>query len=205
MKRQRQNGNENNCSDKILTIPNVLSFIRLGLIPVIIWAYCVEQSPALTASLVVISGVTDVVDGFIARHFNMISNFGKGLDPVADKLTQIAILFCLVTRFPMILLPLIVIIIKEVVSGILRWVLIHKSHVVDGAVWHGKANTVILYTVMFIHIVWYNIEPWLSNLFILISTGMMILSFVLYSVYHVTQLRVISKKNKENKENKEKI
>lgn len=173
---------------KIITIPNVLSLFRLILIPFIIWAYCKKDSPMLTAILVVLSGLTDVVDGFIARHFNMISDVGKALDPIADKLTQIAMLFCLFTRFPLILLPLIIILVKESSSFVLRAIVIRKTRVVDGAVWHGKANTVILYAVMFLHIVWYGIPGQLSVVCILLSCLMMIISYVLYSIDGVRQL-----------------
>ena len=186
--------------NKIITIPNILSTVRLLMIPFMLWAYCVLESPAITAILVVLSGLTDVVDGFIARRFNMISDLGKALDPVADKLTQIAILFCLVTRFPLILLPLILIIVKEVSAGVLRAIILHKAKEVEGAVWHGKANTVILYTVMFIHIVWYNIPTVVSTVFILVSTAMMLLSFVLYSVYCIKRLAEISREAREGRE-----
>ena len=186
--------------NKIITIPNILSTVRLLMIPFMLWAYCVLDSPAITAILVVLSGLTDVVDGFIARRFNMISDLGKALDPVADKLTQIAILFCLVTRFPLILLPLVLIIIKEISSGVLRAIILHKANEVEGAVWHGKANTVILYTVMFIHIVWYNIPLAVSAIFIFASTAMMLLSFVLYSVYCIKRLAEISREAREGRE-----
>ena len=186
--------------NKIITIPNILSTVRLLMIPFMLWAYCVLESPAITAILVVLSGLTDVVDGFIARRFNMISDLGKALDPVADKLTQIAILFCLVTRFPLILLPLVLIIVKEISAGILRAIILHRANEVEGAVWHGKANTVILYTVMFIHIVWYNIPPVVSTICILVSTAMMVLSFVLYSIYCIKRLAEISRDAREHRE-----
>lgn len=73
--------------DQILTIPNLLSIVRLCLIPLIIWLYCVKKDYTLAVIVILISGATDIVDGFIARHFNMVSDFGKILDPVADKLT----------------------------------------------------------------------------------------------------------------------
>jgi cardiolipin synthase len=170
------------------------------MIPFMLWAYCALESPAITAILVVLSGLTDVVDGFIARRFNMISDLGKALDPVADKLTQIAILFCLVTRFPLILLPLILIIVKEISSGVLRAIILHKAREVEGAVWHGKVNTVILYTVMFIHIVWYNIPAVVSTVCILVSTAMMMLSFVLYSIYCIKRLSEIARSAREGTE-----
>jgi cardiolipin synthase len=148
----------------------------------------------LTALLVVLSGLTDVVDGFIARHFNMISDVGKALDPIADKLTQIAMLFCLWTRFPLILLPLIIILVKEISSFVLRAIVIKKTGAVDGAVWHGKLNTVLLYAVMFLHIVWYEIPFGLSVTCILVSCAMMLLSYVLYSIDGIVKLLKIRRK-----------
>ena len=197
-----QNKN-NNSSNKIVTLPNLLSLFRLILIPFILWAYCYEASYSLTAVLVIVSGLTDVIDGFVARHFNMVSDFGKALDPIADKLTQIAILFCLITRFPLILFPLILIIVKETSSFVLRAVVIHKTGTVEGAVWHGKVNTVILYAVMFLHIVWYNIPTQISVICIIVSCAMMVLSYVLYSIDGIKQLAVVHRKKLEYKQNKE--
>ena len=78
--------------EQILTIPNMLSFLRLALIPVILWLY-LSGELVWAAVVIVLSSITDIVDGYIARTFNMISDFGKAIDPVADKLTQIAVLF----------------------------------------------------------------------------------------------------------------
>ena len=72
---------------KIITIPNALSFFRLCLIPLIIYQYVVCSNNAAALVLLVLSGLTDIVDGIIARKLNMISDFGKAFDPVADKLT----------------------------------------------------------------------------------------------------------------------
>ena len=79
---------------RILTVPNLLSFFRILLIPVIICLYFKEQY-WWAFGLLVLSGATDVVDGWIARTFHVVSDFGKAIDPVADKLTQIALLLCL--------------------------------------------------------------------------------------------------------------
>lgn len=65
--------------------------------------------------VLLLSGLTDVVDGIIARKCNMISDFGKAFDPIADKLTQAAMLCCLVVRFNYMLIPLGMLVIKEVV------------------------------------------------------------------------------------------
>ena len=71
-------------TDRILTIPNVLSFFRLALIPVIIVLYA-KNEVWWAFGMLVLSGVTDVVDGWVARTYHMVSNFGKAIDPVADK------------------------------------------------------------------------------------------------------------------------
>lgn len=175
--------------NKIFTIPNILSFFRLVLIPVFVWAYCGAEQYGLTAALLVISGITDVLDGFIARHFDMISDLGKALDPVADKLTQLAMLFCLVTRFPLMLLPLIVLLAKEIASGIMGLVVIRKTGAVHGAVWHGKVTTVLLYLTMVIHVLWYKIPELASDCMIFACVGMMVLSLVLYSLRNARLIR----------------
>ena len=74
---------------EFVTLPNLLSYARIALIPFIAWTFCYLKMNYLSAVLVAISGLTDCVDGYIARHFDMITDFGKIIDPIADKLTQI--------------------------------------------------------------------------------------------------------------------
>ena len=70
----------------ILTIPNLISLFRILLIPLIIWLYCGKKQYAATIAVVAISGVSDIIDGKIARKFNMVSDVGKVLDPIADAI-----------------------------------------------------------------------------------------------------------------------
>ena len=84
--------------EDILTIPNLLSLIRLLLVPLIAWLNWGAKNYIMAGVVVVISALTDVADGFIARKFNMISDLGKILDPIADKLTQAMTMLCLFTR-----------------------------------------------------------------------------------------------------------
>jgi cardiolipin synthase len=174
---------------KIITIPNILSFFRVCLIPVIVWAYCVKENSLLTAGVLVLSGVTDVVDGIIARKCNMVSDFGKAFDPVADKLTQVSMLCCLVIRFPRMLLPLGVMVVKEVCTGIMSLLSIKKSGKIEGAVWHGKVTTVLLYSMMALHILWAGIPETASDTIIGIVTGMMVFSAIGYSIRHLKSIR----------------
>ena len=174
--------------NRVLTIPNLLSFFRLCLIPVIIWLYCVREDSLGTAAVLALSGLTDVVDGRIARRFHMVSSFGKALDPVADKLTQIAMLFCLVSRFPLMLVPLVILTVKEITAAVLNSLAIRKTGKVMGAVWHGKLNTVLLYTTLLIHLLWDEIPAVVSNISIGLCTVMMLISAVLYGIRSVRAL-----------------
>lgn len=73
-------------SDRIFTIPNIVSFVRLLGVPVFWWVLLVEDNIALAAVLIFLIGWTDWIDGYLARRLNQVSKLGKALDPVADRL-----------------------------------------------------------------------------------------------------------------------
>ncbi len=88
---------------EIFSVPNIMSYFRILLIPVFVFVYLRADSQrdyAVAGVIVAVSGLTDFLDGFIARRFNMVTELGKALDPVADKLTQAAFALCLMLRIP---------------------------------------------------------------------------------------------------------
>lgn len=174
--------------DKILTIPNLLSLLRLLMIPLMIWLYIGRENYAATTLVLLASALTDVLDGFIARRYKMVSEFGKAFDPIADKLTQIAMMFCLIVRFPLMLLPWIVLVVKELFTGLCSVLAIHKTGHVEGAVWHGKVTTALLYATMALHLLWYSIPSTVSVLLIGVCTGMMLISAVGYAIRNFKML-----------------
>lgn len=178
-----------NTDSRILTVPNLLSFFRLCLIPVFMWLYCVERNYVWTGIMLILSGVTDTVDGFVARHFNMTSDLGKILDPIADKLTQAAMLFCLLTRFPLMIAPLGLMVFKEFFMGVSGYLVIRRTGRVFGADWHGKVNTWLLYAMMILHVFWYNIPKSVSGVMIALCVVMMLISLVLYGRHNMNALR----------------
>lgn len=182
-------GNTGSSQSRILTIPNLLSLFRLCLIPVFMWLYCVEKNYLWTGIVLIISGLTDTVDGIIARKFNMISDLGKVLDPIADKVTQAAMLFCLLTRFPLMIAPLALMVVKEFFMGVTGLMVIQKTGKVFGADWHGKVNTWLLYAMMILHVFWYNIPDIVSKVLIGICVVMMLISLVLYGRHNLKALR----------------
>ena len=134
--------------EQIITIPNLLSLVRLLLIPAIIWLYCKKEDYIAAAIMTVLSGLTDVADGIIARKFHLVSDLGKILDPTADKLTQAALIFCLISKYEWMLWLFIFFAVKEITMGISGLIVIKKKDVVNSAQWFGKLATVVLYTVM---------------------------------------------------------
>ena len=168
--------------NEILTIPNILSIIRILLIPVIVYYYCVKHDNMGALIWVVISTLTDIADGFIARRFNMITDFGKFIDPGADKATQLAVFACLITRFPLMLLPFLVLLVKEVGSLLLRMYVYKKTELVEGAKWHGKVSTGIVIFIVVFHLGWNDIPSAISLAIIIFSTAFMVFSGTLYTI-----------------------
>lgn len=167
---------------ELFTIPNMMSIFRFLLIPVIVYLYCFKQDNLWTLIVILFSSLTDVVDGFIARRFNMVTDLGKLLDPVADKATQIAVIACLITRFPWMMMPFAVLIVKELGSLALRFVVYKKTEVVRGAHWHGKAATCLVVATILSHIIWGDMDPVVSFCIIGVCTLFLLFSGVLYTI-----------------------
>ena len=171
----------NKYQKKIITIPNILSLVRLCLIPFIVWLFLKEYY-VHTGIMMIISCATDIIDGTIARKFNMISDVGKVLDPVADKATQFVVMILIATKFPLIIIPVALLAIKEIFMAITGYMVIKKCDIVLGAEWYGKAATVVLSAIMVLHLFWYNINPVASIICIVLASAMIILALVLYAI-----------------------
>ncbi len=178
---------------EILTVPNLLSLLRLCMIPLFVALY-LSGHPRATAAVLALSGLTDLLDGWYARRFNAVTDLGKALDPVADKLTQAAMLFCLTSRYPVMTLPFALLLVKEAFTGVSGLIVIRKTGRVLGAVWHGKVTTLLLYAIMILHLVWKDMPFALSNTLIGITVAMMLLSMALYAVRNVRVIREADQK-----------
>ncbi len=133
--------------NSIFTIPNMLSVVRLCLIPFITTTYT-RGFEIAALILVVASGVTDLLDGFIARRFGQISDLGKILDPLADKLTMAAVVFALLLRHPQIWLIMAVLVVKESLMLLGSYVLMKKGARPAQAKLFGKLSTAYLYFIL---------------------------------------------------------
>lgn len=133
-------------------IPNILTTVRLFLIP--LFAYFVLGRHNLPAAGIVFlcSGLTDIIDGVIARRFHMVTEIGKVYDPLVDKLMQITALICLSLEKIIPFWAIWIIIAKEgamIIAGSIMYI----KHIVMQSNWYGKAATVVFYAVIFIMII----------------------------------------------------
>ncbi|MBQ2942539.1 MAG: CDP-alcohol phosphatidyltransferase family protein [Clostridia bacterium] len=165
---------------EFLSIPNILSYIRIMLIPLIVYFYLFAENYTVAAIIAAVSGLTDLADGFIARRFNMITDFGKFIDPVADKLTQCTLILCLLSRYDIMWMLVIIFFVKEISMALAGLFSVCKNNKkLDGAKWFGKVSTVVQFVSM---TALFAFEMSLSavNFLITLCAVFMLLAFVLY-------------------------
>lgn len=124
-------------------IPNALTILRFILIPFIV-GYLSEENYILAFAFLTLSGLTDVLDGFIARKFNFVTNFGKLIDPLADKATQVSVLATLTLQHIIPLWILIIVLLKECIM-IAGASFLYGKELVVSSKWYGKLSTVLFY------------------------------------------------------------
>ena len=130
-----------------------------------------------------------MADGYIARRWDLTSDLGKALDPIADKLTLIATLGCLVSRFSHLWLALGLLVIKELICGGMSLYAVGKTGIVKGADWHGKLCTALLYITIGLHLLWSAIPLALSRILMVLCMLVMCLSGILYAYRNIKQIK----------------
>ena len=168
---------------EIFSIPNILSYIRIILIPVFIYLYVTAENTMdyyIAAAIILFSGITDFADGLIARKFNMITELGKALDPVADKLTQAAIIFSLTFRYHETIILVVLFVIKELFMGINDLILLKRGKKLDGAKWFGKLSTAVFYIAMFLLIALPSLNILVVRIILTITGIFLAISFLMY-------------------------
>ena len=174
---------------EVFTIPNGISLIRLLLIPVIVYTYMVRHDLPWTLVAIGLSGLSDVLDGAIARRFHMVSDVGKVLDPVADKLTQGALVICLCQRQPVMIALFALLLVKELTQGVFGLMTVRHGLQVSSSRWYGKACTVIIYFSMLLILVWETIPQELVWVLVGLCAAALILSLTMYIRYFGAMLR----------------
>lgn len=180
----------------LFTIPNLLSLFRLVLIPVYVVIYFHAQTDAdyyLAAGILAVSCLTDLIDGKIARHFNMISNTGKILDPLADKATQFTLIVCLTIRYPILLILICLFVVKEGFQAIAGLLILRRGEILAGALISGKICTTVLFISLILLVMIPRISPTALYIITAVDCLFMLISFFDYARLYYTHSPMIQK------------
>ena len=183
-----------NWKKDLFTIPNMLSLFRLVLIPVYVVIYLNATAfadYAIAAGILAVSCLTDLIDGKIARHFNMISTVGKFLDPLADKLTQFTLLVCLSISHPVIWNLAAIMLIKEsfqLIAGIIQF---RKGKMLTGALITGKICTTVLFVSLIVLVLMPNLKQEYLNIITFVDAAVMLVSFGHYALTYYKKTPMI--------------
>ena len=166
---------------EIFAIPNLLCYFRILLIPVFCVLY-LSGDYYLAAIVLAAAAITDKLDGTIARKFNMETDLGKVIDPIADKLMQFAVALCLTTSYPLMIVIAVSLLIKELYMGIKGLLNIKSGQKIYSALWFGKMCTVVLFISMIILVMLPDYETAIANALIVINLVFMLFSLVMYFI-----------------------
>lgn len=172
-----------NWKKEIFTVPNLLSLFRLVLLPVYarIYLNATENYQYLIAGgIMALSCLTDLIDGKIARHFNQITNLGKILDPLADKITQFTLTLCLSMKYPVLHPVLALFIVKEVFQLVVGLAFLLKGRMLPGALMAGKVCTTILFVSLIALVLFPGIDPAVVGAVAIVDGIFLVISFVSY-------------------------
>ena len=181
--------NNQDFKNEIFTLPNILVYIRILLIPVFVLLYInAEDNPVyynVALVVLVIAFLTDFFDGKIARKFNCVTDLGKTIDPIADKLYQFSVALCLMFSYPKMISVAIILFVKEISMGIMGLVLLGKGGKIFGARWYGKLSTAfcdITMVILFVlPMLGFDVNPYFADILIICSDVLLIFASVLYT------------------------
>ena len=177
---------------EIFSIPNLLSYFRILMLPVFLYLYYDAQSTldyVVAFTLLTISLLTDLVDGWIARRFNMITELGKALDPIADKLTQGFLAIAVCSRYPLMIAFVIYFACKELYMGFMGLYVKKKTGTVIAAKMYGKISTAIIDVLIPLMLLFPNMPEIVANIFVMLMTISMTVSLVKYIHLHIALLK----------------
>jgi len=150
-------------------IPNMLSAFRIALIPFFIYLVILGNMFG-AAILLILSALTDMLDGFLARRFHWVTNVGKVLDPVADKLTQIAVCVLFAIHLAEFWFLFAILALKEVTIMLFSFYLVRNRVQLEGAKWFGKLTTALFYTSMIVIALFPGLPVWLIYTLLIATT-----------------------------------
>lgn len=168
---------------EVFTIPNMLSFFRLILVPVYAYLYLTateDRQYLVAGSIMAVSCLTDMIDGKIARRFDMVSTLGKVLDPIADKITQFVLTLCLSLKHPALVPVLCLFVVKELFQLAMGVINLRRGRMLSGALMAGKVCTTVLFVSLIFLVLFPRVSEGLVWAISLIDAVFITVSFAAY-------------------------
>lgn len=167
--------------EDLFTIPNILGYFRILLLP-IIGVAVVKDWYGVKVGLLAVSGLTDFLDGKIARKFNQVTELGKVLDPIADKLTLCVLFFCLAIRDPYARMIVVLMAGKEVFMGVMQLYVCHRTgRTTGGALWFGKVCTFTMFLSLLAFLFWRGMPEGAKLALTVVSCAVILFAWVMYA------------------------
>ena len=160
-----------------MNLPNILTLVRIAMVPVVILFFILDE-PFWALGIFLLAGFTDVLDGWIARKYNLITAFGQVMDPLADKLMLMTTLICLYITGRVPLAVPIIVVVKEW-TMITAAALLYRKNIIQPANLFGKLST-LLFTVSVILSFMSDYVAPLHTFFLFLSTGVAVFAMVNY-------------------------
>lgn len=195
-------------SKEIFTVPNIMTYFRIALVPVFIWLIfdaAIVHHVMIAFGIFLLASATDMLDGYIARRFNQISDIGKVLDPFADKLLQVTTLLCLAIIGRVHYAFVIVLFVKEfyMVLGGSVIIKVFKSNYVVEANIFGKAATLantLGIVLCFFHEPKYNNMYYVDWAILGVGTALAVVAAVVYTVKFIQYRKIETSEKDDNQE-----
>jgi len=182
----------------VKVIPNIISIFRICLVPVFVIAYFTDTRDIKYYAILVyaIAGLSDLLDGFLARRFNAQSKLGKLLDPLGDKLMTFTVLICITITRPVLLWVVLVFFVKEVLMGIGGLVLHKMAHVeLPPANFIGKASTFVFFLVCIALMIFSGIPNYVANI---MTSVAICFTLVALAAYICSYAKIMKARKKTN-------
>ncbi len=185
---------------KNINVPNTLTAVRFIVIAPMM-KFLLDQKFVYAGIMILISALSDMLDGFLARKLDQVTDLGKILDPIADKLTLIAVVVCVNVLYPSVMPFILVLFTKELLMLAGGAFLLKMKIKPPAAKWYGKLSTVLFYTsittLIMLKAIWGYTNQTLSLILLAVTTASMLFSLVRYFILFV---KLVREKNNAEKQ-----
>lgn len=166
-----------------MNVPNLLSLMRLGLVPVFAWVFFspIPNARYWAAGIYALAFLTDILDGYIARRFHMVTPLGRVLDPMADKLMTFAVILCICIAGIIPKWAVVIFFCKELILGVGGLILFHNTKDVIPANWLGKASTGVFFLVLGVLVLFPDIPQSVAVALISVALALAVVALLRYA------------------------